>query len=208
MSDSSRRDDIFKRSCVTRIFAPLISSSPMSPVWSRPSPLTPTICRARCARAIWFDGSAVEGFARVAESDMYLIPDLDTFAVLPWEKPNAETGRVARLICDVYTPNGQPFAGDPRGALRRALELAEAMGLRYMVSPELEFYIFRDAPTDSVPFEVDDQAGYFDAVGWRGALHSQARQRRAAQHGDHRRIQPSRGRRRPARTRSRARLMG
>ena len=77
---------------------------------------------------VWFDGSAVEGFARVAESDMYLFPDLDTFTGIPWEPDHPATGRVARVFCDVCTPNGQPFAGDPRGALRRAAALAESMG--------------------------------------------------------------------------------
>ncbi len=162
MSDSSRRDDVFKRLRDEDIRAVDLQFTDVAGLVK-----TVTIDADRLPGAlregIWFDGSAVEGFARVAESDMYLIPDLDTFAVLPWEKPTAETGRVARVICDVYTPNGQPFPGDPRGALRRALELADAMGLRYMVSPELEFYIL-DAPPNSVPFEVDDQAGYFDAV--------------------------------------------
>ena len=113
---------------------------------------------------VWFDGSAVEGFARVAESDMYLKPDASTFAVIPWEAPNREVGRTARLFCDVYTPNGQPFAGDPRGALRQALELAESMGMRYVVAPELEFYLFHE-PAASGSFQLDDQAGYFDASG-------------------------------------------
>ncbi len=113
---------------------------------------------------VWFDGSAVEGFARVAESDMYLKPDASTFAVIPWETPNREVGRTARLFCDVYTPNGQPFAGDPRGALRQALELAESMGMRYVVAPELEFYLFHE-PAASGSFQLDDQAGYFDASG-------------------------------------------
>src|SRR5436853_3234012 len=74
---------------------------------------------------IWFDGSAIEGFARVAESDMYLRPDPLTLAILPWERQNQ---RIARLICDVYTPTGDPFLGDPRGVLRRAVEVAQQMG--------------------------------------------------------------------------------
>src|SRR5450631_2516576 len=77
----------------------------------------------------WFDGSAIEGFARVAESDMYLRPDPTTFAVLPWENDSTKIGR---LICDVFTPTGEPFPGDPRGVLRRALELARQMNYRYM----------------------------------------------------------------------------
>jgi glutamine synthetase len=111
---------------------------------------------------VWFDGSAVEGFARVAESDMYLMPDLSTFALVPWETPRPDVGCTARVICDVYTPNGQPFAGDPRGTLRRAMQLAESIGARYMVFPELEFHILRESP-NSVPPQPDDRASYFDA---------------------------------------------
>lgn len=111
---------------------------------------------------VWFDGSAVESFARVAESDMYLLPDLGTLAILPWEPPHPDVGRTARVFCDVYTPNGQPFAGDPRGALRRAVEAAAEQGVRYRVAPELEYYIFREAPGDG-PLVADDQSGYFDA---------------------------------------------
>src|SRR5882757_4943752 len=67
---------------------------------------------------VWFDGSAIEGFARVAESDMFLVPDLETYAIIPWDAGFT----TARLICDVYTPDGKPFAGDPRHVLRSALE--------------------------------------------------------------------------------------
>jgi glutamine synthetase len=114
------------------------------------------ILPAALSEGVWFDGSAVEGFARVAESDMYLMPDPSTFAVVPWE------AHTARLFCDVHTPNGQPFAGDPRGALRRAVQLAEEMGMRYVVAPELEFYLFRQPPTE-LGITQDDQSGYFDA---------------------------------------------
>lgn len=119
---------------------------------------------AAIEQGVWFDGSAVEGFARVAESDMYLVPDLTTFAVVPWETPRSDVGRTARIFCDVHTPNGQPFAGDPRGALRRALEAADALGMRYVVSPELEYYIFcaPPDPNGAAP-QPDDQASYFDA---------------------------------------------
>lgn len=112
---------------------------------------------------VWFDGSAVEGFARIAEADMYLMPDLDTYAILPWEPNRPEVGRTARILCDVYTPNGEPFTGDPRWALRRAVEEAEAMGLRYVVSPELEFYLFQEKP-NTHSSQPDDQASYFDAA--------------------------------------------
>jgi glutamine synthetase len=114
-------------------------------------------------RGVWFDGSAVEGFARVAESDMYLIPDGSTLTVLPWEGHHPQVGRAARVFCDVYTPNGQPFAGDPRGALRRAVQAAENLGVRYVLSPELEFYLFRKAPRIDRMLP-DDQVSYFDAT--------------------------------------------
>lgn len=118
---------------------------------------------AVCRDGAWFDGSAVEGFARVAEADMYLRPDLNTFALVPWEAPHPDVGRTARLICDVITPNGEPFAGDPRWALRRAITEAEALGLRYVVAPELEFYLFQTPPLGAAP-QPDDQASYFDAA--------------------------------------------
>jgi glutamine synthetase len=104
---------------------------------------------------IWFDGSSLEGFARVAESDMYLRPDPSTFAVLPWEN-------AARLICDVVTPTGEPFAGDPRTVLRRAVDLARQMGYQYVVTPELEFFLFPQ-PVDLHSLRTDDRASYFDA---------------------------------------------
>src|SRR5215831_19044304 len=106
----------------------------------------------------WFDGSAIEGFARVAESDMYLRPDPSTLAILPWEMQNQ---RIARLICDVYTPTGEPFPGDPRGVLRRAIEVAQQMGYRYVVAPELEFFMFRQ-PLDLAALQTDDKVSYFD----------------------------------------------
>jgi glutamine synthetase len=108
---------------------------------------------------IWFDGSALEGFARVAESDMFLRPDPATYAVQAWA---SSTERVARLICDVYTPTGEPYAGDPRGVLRRATEIAAAQRYRYLVSPELEFYLFRPPSGTASPPQAGDHAGYFD----------------------------------------------
>src|SRR5258707_7512130 len=106
----------------------------------------------------WFDGSAIEGFARVAESDMYLRPDASTFAVLPWETHERKIGR---LICDVYSPTGEPFPGDPRAVLRRAIEVAQQMGYRYVVAPELEFFLFRQ-PIDLAALHTDDKVSYFD----------------------------------------------
>ncbi len=109
---------------------------------------------------IWFDGSSVEGFARVAESDMYLVPDLDTFAVVPWRSGASATGR---LICDVYTPNGQPFIGDPRGVLKRVLAQAEQMGFLFNTGPELEFFLLEaDSRGMFVPPSPQDTTGYFE----------------------------------------------
>ena len=88
---------------------------------------------------IMMDGSSIEGFVRVEESDQYLWPDLDTFAVLPWRP---QYGKVARLICDVHNPDGTPFVGDPRGVLKQTLRRAEALGLTFNVGPELEFFLF------------------------------------------------------------------
>jgi glutamine synthetase len=109
---------------------------------------------------IWFDGSSIEGFARIAESDMYLVPDLDTFAVIPW---GHEDLVAARVICDVYTPEGEPFAGDPRYALKRALAKAAEMGYGFNTGPELEFFLFRPGPDGRLsPLSLHDEAGYFD----------------------------------------------
>jgi glutamine synthetase len=110
---------------------------------------------------IWFDGSSIEGFARIAESDMHLRPDLNTLAILPWLGGEEAT---ARLICDVYTPDGQPFQGDPRAVLRRALTAAEEMGFRYNTGPELEFFLLKPHADGSLlPPNPHDLASYFDA---------------------------------------------
>lgn len=114
---------------------------------------------AAFVQGVWFDGSALEGFARVAESDMHLRPDPATYAILPWEK--AESRRVARLICDVYTPTGDPFPGDPRHVLRRVVEAAMQRGYRYVVAPEIEFYLFSQ-PVDLRALQPEDKASYFD----------------------------------------------
>jgi glutamine synthetase len=109
---------------------------------------------------VWFDGSSIEGFARIAESDMFLVPDLDSFAIVPWDRGEGFT--TARLICDVFTPDGKPFAGDPRNVLKSALADAERMGFVYNVGPELEFFLFKpDASGRPAPVPHDD-AGYFD----------------------------------------------
>lgn len=117
----------------------------------------------------WFDGSAIEGLARVAETDMYLRPDLDAFAEIPWqattggENGNAGgAGKLARLICDVLMPTGDRFAGDPRAVLIEALRDAEAQGYRYEVSPELEFFLLREQPGRAGEPLPHDRGGYFD----------------------------------------------
>lgn len=107
-----------------------------------------------------FDGSSLDGFARVAESDMLLIPDLNTFAVLPWTDGDEKT---ARFICSVYTPQGSPFIGDPRYILARALQHAKDMGYSFKIGVEMEFFLFNlgvnGRPDLSAPF---DDASYFD----------------------------------------------
>ncbi len=94
---------------------------------------------------IWFDGSSVEGFARLAESDLYLRPDPDSFVLIPWERPTT-----ARLICDLVTPGGEPFAADPRFVLRRALAEAAELGYSYRVGAEVEFYLFEEPTPNGV----------------------------------------------------------
>ena len=89
---------------------------------------------------IMFDGSSIEGFARIEESDMYLYPDYDTYETFPWRP---QQGKVARLICDVYKPDGTPFEGDPRYVLKRALAEAKEMGYTMNVGPECEFFLFQ-----------------------------------------------------------------
>lgn len=109
---------------------------------------------------IWFDGSSIEGFARIAESDMYLVPDVSTFAILPWLSGNETT---ARLICNVYTPDQQPFLGDPRTVLSRVIKKAEDMGFIYNTGPELEFFLLKPYHDGRLmPPNPQDSGGYFD----------------------------------------------
>jgi glutamine synthetase len=108
---------------------------------------------------LWFDGSSVEGFARIHESDMFLRPDLQTFGLVPWDQgPNA----TARVICDVFTPDGEQFAGDPRAVLRRQLERAAGLGFKFQTGPELEFFLLQTRGPLSVEALPHDRAGYFD----------------------------------------------
>ncbi|GLC87271.1 type I glutamate--ammonia ligase [Lysinibacillus piscis] len=107
-----------------------------------------------------FDGSSIEGFVRIEESDMYLYPDLNTFVVFPW---TSEKGTVARFICDVYTAKGEPFAGDPRNNLKRVLKKMEDLGFTsFNLGPEPEFFLFKLDAKGEPTLEVNDNGGYFD----------------------------------------------
>jgi len=108
---------------------------------------------------VWFDGSSVEGFARIQESDMRLVLDPATYAVLPWSPPEL---RRARIFCDIFTPSGEPFAGDPRGTLKRMLSKIEERGWTYNVGPEPEFFLFKRNGPDSIHPVPHDVGGYFD----------------------------------------------
>ena len=109
----------------------------------------------------WFDGSSIEGFTRIAESDQYLMPDMSTFAEIPWQPASGVRG-TARVICDVFTPSGQPFVGDPRFVLRRQVERAKKLGYIVNLGPELEFFLFRRDEDGKVAPLPHDLAGYFD----------------------------------------------
>ncbi len=107
----------------------------------------------------WFDGSSIQGFTRIYESDMFLVPDASTYAVIPWtEGPDV----VARFICDVFKPNGDPFEGDPRQVLKRAVKTAESRGFVYNTGPELEFFLLRRKDDGTVEPLPHDRASYFD----------------------------------------------
>ena len=110
---------------------------------------------------IMFDGSSIEGFVRIKEADMYLHPDIDTFLVLPFE--DSSIGGVARFICDIYTPEGQPFIGDPRYILKKEVKKMNDMGIETMyVGFEPEFYLFKLNEDGSVSTKCSDAASYFD----------------------------------------------
>lgn len=106
-----------------------------------------------------FDGSSINGFVRVEESDMYLRPDLDTFVIFPWRP---QQGKVARLICDVYMPDGTPFEGDPRYILKKVINKAEAMGYTMNVGPECEFFLFEVDNDGNPTLKTNDKGSYFD----------------------------------------------
>ncbi len=111
---------------------------------------------------IMFDGSSIEGFVRIEESDMILVPDFDTFRILPWADEGR--GKVARIICDVHNPDGSAFAGCPRGALRRVIQRASDRDLQLMCGPEAEFFLFHRGADGELSTATNDNAGYFDSA--------------------------------------------
>lgn len=106
-----------------------------------------------------FDGSSIEGFVRIEESDMYLYPDLDTFVIFPWRP---QQGKVARIICDIYTADKKPFEGDPRYVLKKAIGHAGELGYRFDVGPECEFFLFNQDEDGQPTTDSTERAGYFD----------------------------------------------
>ena len=121
--------------------------------------ITSSQLRRALDNKIMFDGASIDGFVRIEESDMYLSPDLDSFTIFPWRP---QQGKVARLICDVYKPDGTPFEGDPRYILKRVLKEAADMGYTFNVGPECEFFLFASDELGRPTTESDEQAGYFD----------------------------------------------
>ncbi|KIX13485.1 glutamine synthetase family protein [Dethiosulfatarculus sandiegensis] len=118
--------------------------------------VTPSELETALEEGMGFDGSSIEGFCRIEESDMIAMPDPSTFTMLPWR--TKESGGVARMFTDVQTPDGKPYAGDPRWVLRRNLQKAADMGYTMYVGPELEYFYFKDSKST----EPLDQGGYFD----------------------------------------------
>ena len=108
---------------------------------------------------IMFGGSSIEGFVRIEESDMYLHPDLDTFTIFPWRP---QQGKVARIICDVYSANGTPFVGDPRHVLKEQVKRANKMGYQFNVGPECEFFLFHQDDNGQPTTITHEKGGYFD----------------------------------------------
>jgi glutamine synthetase len=111
-------------------------------------------------RGVWFDGSSIRGFARIMESDMYLKPDPSTYAVLPVDGDSKKT---ARFMCDVFTPDGNLFGGDPRAVLKKIMAEAKEMGYEFFTGPEVEFYLFHRKPDGSIVTPEFDTGSYFDS---------------------------------------------
>ncbi|MDD5668821.1 MAG: glutamine synthetase family protein [Candidatus Omnitrophica bacterium] len=120
--------------------------------------ITPNELEGALEEGMGFDGSSIEGFARIEESDMIARPDPDTFSIIPWR--SGENYAVARMFCDIYEPNGKPFSGDPRNVLKRNLAKIKSLGYTFYVGPELEYFYFTNAQTP----QPLDQGGYFDLV--------------------------------------------
>jgi glutamine synthetase len=112
---------------------------------------------------IMFDGSSIEGFVRIEESDMLLSPDLDTFLVYPW---GDQDNRICRLICDIYSPGGEAFPGDPRGTLKKVLAKAKSMGFVMNAGMEAEFFLFKPNASGEASTTTQDVGGYFDLARW------------------------------------------
>ena len=121
--------------------------------------ITPSQLEKALDNKIRFDGSSIDGFVRIEESDMALYPDLDSFVIHPWGQ---ERGKVARLICDVYRIDGNPFEGDPRHVLRKALDHAADLGYEFNVGPECEFYLLKNDANGNPTLDAYDKGGYFD----------------------------------------------
>ncbi|MGI6240224.1 MAG: type I glutamate--ammonia ligase [Christensenellales bacterium] len=121
--------------------------------------ITASQIKKAVSNEIMIDGGSIAGFVRIHESDQYLYPDLDTYTIYPWRP---QQGKVARLICDVYNPDGTPFVGDPRGVLRRTIARAERMGYQFNAGPECEFFLFQTDDEGKPTTKTNDDAGYFD----------------------------------------------
>ena len=121
--------------------------------------ITPSQLEKALDNKMMFDGSSIDGFVRIEESDMMLMPDLDTFVIHPWDQ---ERGKVARLICDVYNIDSTPFGGDPRNVLKRAVSHAADMGYIFQVGPECEFYLLKTDEKGKPTLDMYDRGSYFD----------------------------------------------
>jgi glutamine synthetase len=119
--------------------------------------ITPRELEGAFAEGMGFDGSSIEGFARIEESDVIAMPDVDTFTLLPWR--TSENAKVGKMFCDVLEPDGTPYKGDPRYVLKRMLKKAADMGFTFYVGPELEFFYFKDSSANP---QILDKGGYFD----------------------------------------------
>ncbi len=121
--------------------------------------IAPAELEGAFAEGIGFDGSAIEGFARIQEADMLAVPDPETFAILPWR---GEENGVARMFCNITMPDGTPAFADPRNVLIRALEKAAGLGFTFYTHPEVEFFLFKESPVKGVAPIPVDEVGYFD----------------------------------------------